>query len=60
MFYNNLFVYFRGSGVKIPRYPVTVIGKTPPELKFKDGHWETGKAGGLNALKPGDFGMPRH
>jgi len=25
--YNLVFVYFKGRGVKIPRYPVTVTGR---------------------------------
>jgi hypothetical protein len=28
--FKNKFVYFKGSGVEIPRYPVTVIGKKQP------------------------------
>jgi len=47
--------------VKIPRYPVTVIGKMLPEEPNgpENGHWETGKAGSETAPKPGDFGIRR-
>jgi len=44
---NILFlIYFKGSGVKIFRYPVTVIGMIQPRnQRFQDSHWATGKAG---------------
>jgi len=49
MVYRRL-VYFKGSGVRIPCYPVTVIGKIPP-----NGHWETGKAGGKCGMLDATF-----
>ena len=65
-------VYFKGRGVRIPRYPVTVIGKIPSKTAIdrypvfvrklvKTSFDKTGqlveKAGGKIAHKPGDFGI---
>jgi hypothetical protein len=54
----GVWVYFKGSGVKIPRYPVTVTGKILPRNFSSNDHWETGKIGRKIAHKPGDFGIP--
>jgi len=49
------------SRFRVPRYPVTVIGKILPEEPngSENGHWETGKTGRKTAHKPGDFGIRR-
>jgi hypothetical protein len=47
---------FKGSGVELPRYPVTVTG----DGFVKDSHWPLAGKADENGLirKPGNFGIP--
>lgn len=42
---------YKGSGVRVPREPVTVSADDPAGC-----HWETGKAQGRQKRKPGNLG----
>jgi len=47
-----IYVYFKGSGVKIPRYPVTVKGKNLPWEPIGFQNAATGKPGRPAGEKP--------